>query len=83
MVPPSGTRRNQTEYPVLAELIRTRREQLELSQTFVANKVGVDQSTLARWENGNRTPSGPAFYRLWSFLRFTQAELDAAMQKPA
>lgn len=54
-----------------------------MSQAFVADKVGIAQSTLARWEKGNRTPSGPEFHRLSSFLRFTEAELDAAMKKPA
>lgn len=75
MVTPAPPKRNQ--YP-LGELIRRRREELELSQTFVAGKVGIDQSTLARWENGERIPTGPLFRRLSQFLRFTEQELAAA-----
>lgn len=71
------------QYPALAELIRTRRQQLGLSQAFVAEKVGIDQSTLARWERGDRIPSGLLLLRLSGYLRFTEAELEAATKKPA
>jgi ribosome-binding protein aMBF1 (putative translation factor) len=84
VVPPKKRRRNSSSpYPELAALIRQRREQLGLTQTFVADKVDIDQTTLARWENAQRVPSGPAFERLRQFLRFSDAELEAATAPPA
>ena len=76
-------RRIRTSAPALAELIRSRRSQLGLTQAFVAEQIGVDQSTLARWERGDRVPSGLLLLRLSSYLRFTDAELDAATKKSA
>lgn len=66
----------------LATLIRERRERLGLSQRFVAGKIGVDQSTLARWESGERVPSGALLLRLHAYLRFTDAELETATAAP-
>lgn len=75
MVTPAVPRQR---YPGLADLIRERREHLGVSQAFVAERIGVDQTTIARWERGDRTPSGPLLLRLCGYLRFTDAELEAA-----
>lgn len=71
-----------SQYPQLASLIRERREHLGLTQRFVAEKIGIDQTTLARWENGQRTPSGPQLIRLIAYLRFSEDELEAATAPP-
>lgn len=36
------------------------RRKLKLTQAALAEKVGVEQSTIHRWEKGERTPRGPA-----------------------
>lgn len=36
------------------------RERARLSQADVARSVGADQSTVARWERGERAPRGAA-----------------------
>ena len=40
-----------------AALIKTVREQLDLSQEDLARKIGVSYATVNRWENGQTTPS--------------------------
>ena len=40
--------------------IRAIRERLELSQSEFALMIGVSVSTLQNWEQGRRTPEGPA-----------------------
>lgn len=36
------------------------RSKLGLTQTELADRLGVSQPLVARWEAGNRVPSGPA-----------------------
>lgn len=43
-----------------------------LSQADIAHAVGVDASTVARWENGNRLPRGDAAERYHSVLRLVR-----------
>lgn len=74
--------RGGTPYPELALLIKKRRTQLGLTQQFVTDMVGMDQTTLARWENGQRQPSGPLFERLRLYLRLTDDEIAAALALP-
>jgi len=40
-----------------AKLIKTVRNQLELSQEDLAREIGVSFATVNRWENGQTTPS--------------------------
>jgi len=40
------------------------RARLGLSQTALAQQLGVDQSTVSRWETGELSPSGPALILL-------------------
>lgn len=41
----------------LATIIRSRRENIGLSQNGLARKLEVDRTTLARWESGRGKPS--------------------------
>lgn len=38
----------------------TLRKTLDLSQQSLAEKIGVDQGTVSKWESGKQSPSGPA-----------------------
>lgn len=40
----------------LGDRIRSARNRLELSQAQVADRVGVDQTTVSRWERGEGEP---------------------------
>ena len=43
---------------LLSEELRTRREELQISQAELANRLQVSQQTISRWENGSTSP-GP------------------------
>jgi transcriptional regulator with XRE-family HTH domain len=54
----------------LGDLLRRRREELDLSQREVAERVGVSHTTIARVETGRRRISLELFQRvqrLWNF----------------
>jgi transcriptional regulator with XRE-family HTH domain len=51
------------------------RTALGISQKHAAERIDVDQSTLARWERGEREPSGPFEVRALRFLSGLQALL--------
>lgn len=57
---------------------RQRRLDALLSQADVANAVGVDASTVARWERGERLPRGSAAHRYHSVLMLIGREGVAA-----
>lgn len=52
---------------------------LELSRKESAKRVGVDQSTLARWERGEREPTGSFLTQVVQFLN----EAEPAWSAPA
>lgn len=52
----------------LAEQLVRRRTSLGLSQKESAQRIGVDQGTLARWEQGKREPQGEFAKRVEGFL---------------
>jgi DNA-binding transcriptional regulator YiaG len=51
-----------------AERLLECRTALGLSQKLAAKRIGVDQSTLARWERGDREPTGQFTVRVTRFL---------------
>jgi transcriptional regulator with XRE-family HTH domain len=51
-----------------AQLVR-QRTTLGLSQKDAANRIGVDQGTLAKWERGEREPAGAFLGRVKRFLQ--------------
>ena len=52
----------------LAEQLVRRRTGLGLSQKESAGRIGVDPGTLAKWERGEREPSGGFLERVKRFL---------------
>jgi transcriptional regulator with XRE-family HTH domain len=57
------------EAKTLAEQLIRHRTILGLSQNETAKKLGVDPSTLAKWERGERVPTGAFLERVKEFLR--------------
>jgi site-specific DNA recombinase len=56
----------------LAEQLVRRRTSLGLSQKQAAREVGVDPGTLARWERGEREPTGVFAERAQSFVSVSE-----------
>ena len=56
--------RREKDYPAL---IKSVREQLDLSQEDLAREIGVSYATVNRWENGQTTPSKLAKANLDAF----------------
>ena len=40
----------------LADILKTRREELEISQQDVADKIGVSRQAVQQWEDGKTSP---------------------------
>jgi putative transcriptional regulator len=49
-----------TDLNFTAERVKSIRDELNLTQQAFADKLGVKQSTVSGWEQGLRTPNGPA-----------------------
>lgn len=52
---------------IVDELIALR-EKRGISQSAVAEKIGVDQAVISNWERKKRKPKGPALKLLEAFL---------------
>src|SRR4029079_8111099 len=63
--------------------IRKLRAKLKLSQAQFARMIGVPAGTLRNWEQGIRTPKGPALALLRVAERHPNAVIDALYSKPA
>ena len=61
--------------------IRTQREALKLSRSYVAEKLGVALSTLQAWENEEREPSATHILRLSECLSTSVAWLVAGSEE--
>lgn len=60
----------------LPEVLRSRREELGLTQAHLASRLGVSQPTIHRWETGENEPNGRALARLMKLLRLTLDEVS-------
>ncbi|MBQ2973295.1 MAG: helix-turn-helix transcriptional regulator [Clostridia bacterium] len=49
---------------------------LQLSQTELAEKIGISYSTVSRWERENRTPQLAMLGKFYSFCMRNGIELD-------
>jgi DNA-binding XRE family transcriptional regulator len=63
-----------------AERLVRHRITLGLTQRTSAQRIGVDQSTLARWERGEREPSGALAVRATCFLCTAVVEVSQVQQ---
>lgn len=62
-------------------MLNTLREEQDLTQQELADKVDVAVETISRWENGHHRPSDPETYeKLCSALSVTIKELNVAIR---
>ena len=56
-------------------VVRSAREQLDMSRAELAVKLGLGEMTIIAWENGYRTPTLPMLYRIADALHIRPADL--------
>jgi len=56
--------------------VKKTRERLQMSQTEFATMIGVSARTLQNWEQGRRTPEGPA----QALLRVAEKNPEAVLE---
>lgn len=59
----------------IGETIRKYRIAAELSQTALAEKIGVTQQQIEKWENGKRRPKLDALKKIAAALKIPITEL--------
>jgi transcriptional regulator with XRE-family HTH domain len=59
------------------------RTALGLSQRESAARIGVDQGTLARWERGEREPTGKFTARAFQFVNTVEADCSPIVARTA
>ena len=59
----------------LGDNIRNRREQLKLSQEFLAQQLGVSRQAVSKWETGQSEPTASNLVKLAQVLETTLSEL--------
>lgn len=62
----------------LADVVRRRREELALGQAELAEKLGVSQQTVSRWEGGQALPRPRRVDELAEILRLDGVRLHRA-----
>lgn len=62
--------------------VKSVREKLKASQTEFALMIGVSVATLRNWEQGRRTPDGPALALLRVAARNPRAVAEALHREP-
>lgn len=62
--------------------VKSVREKLKASQTEFALMIGVSVATLRNWEQGRRTPDGPALALLRVATRNPRAVAEALHREP-
>jgi transcriptional regulator with XRE-family HTH domain len=65
----------------LPEVIQAQRAQLRLSQTQLAQRVGVRQATISEWESGKSAPSAMNLVTMAHVFGMTVADLHALIQR--
>ncbi len=76
----SGDKKPSQSYQIEPPDIREVREKLNVSQNEFAIMIGVSVRTLQNWEQGRRTPEGPAKALLRIASKNPKAVLDALHQ---
>lgn len=60
------------------EQVKFARMFLQLSQTELAEKIGISYATVSRWERENRTPQLAMLGKFYSFCIRNGIELDSS-----
>lgn len=60
---------------MVGQRLKRRREQLGFTLRMAAERLGVVQATVCRWERGEREPQGAHLKSVEEFLRDTEADL--------
>lgn len=68
-----------TEPCALGAMMRERREELEWTQTRLANETGFKPQTISEWESGKRPPSLKALIAIGDALELDMSELARAV----
>lgn len=66
----------------LGENIKRRREELKLSQEYVADRLGVSRQAVSKWETGRAEPTAGNLIALAQVLEISLAELTQSGQVP-
>lgn len=69
--------------PTAGGFLKAMRNRKRMSQEEVASRVGIAQSTLARWEKGDHWPSPIELHTLCYILGATEGEISALTNNPA
>ena len=59
----------------LDENIKNRREELKLSQEYVAERLGVSRQAVSKWETGQSEPTASNLIRLTEVFEISLSEL--------
>lgn len=81
--PPQDLEITDCDLKSLAEDIKAIRHSIGKSQTEFALMIGVGVATLRNWEQGRRTPDGPAMALLIVAARNPKAVAAALARRPA
>jgi transcriptional regulator with XRE-family HTH domain len=66
--------------PTISQLIRARRQSLQITQEKFAAQLGVSFPIINRWENGHVTPSPLALRQIESLLHPLAESPDSALR---
>ena len=58
----------------LAQIIKARRDKLNLSQQYISDNASVSRTTLVKWEKGEKTPVQESFRILERFFCYIRKE---------
>jgi len=67
----------------LAENIRARRQELKLSQVYVADRLGVSRQAVSKWESGRSEPTASNLVDLAELLEISVSELVRTPSAPS
>lgn len=63
------------------EQVKTARILLQLTQTELAEEIGISYATVSRWERENRTPQLAMLGKFYSFCMRNGIEIDTTKEE--
>lgn len=61
--------------------VRLRRQELDLSQDEVAERAGIDETTIGKIERSERTPLAPTLFKISTAMNISLDRLKADVKK--